>query len=148
MSFEDQWATVRAQALTGADASDNSRMALASTGPGGGAQGRLVYVEHPWTDGARILAELRTTTNTSVTQVTEEQGRGSEGNAGLASVLAMDAVRSSWQRRLKAVRDECENLEQPMRQAAKDHGENSARIKAAITAERMAAKPFEKGEQS
>ncbi|MFB7599514.1 hypothetical protein [Streptomyces sp. NPDC056160] len=146
MSFEDQWAAVRAQALTGAEASDNSQMSLASTGSGGSKQGELVYVEYPWTDGARILAELYTTTNTSVTQVSEEQGRGSEGTAGLASALAMDAVRSSWQHRLKAVRDECEKLEQPMRQAAKDHGENSARIKAAIAAERMAAKPFEKGQ--
>jgi hypothetical protein len=32
-----------------------------------------------------------------------------------------------------------------MRQAAKDHGENEARIKAAMAAERTLAEPFEKG---
>jgi hypothetical protein len=58
----------------------------------------------------------------------------------------MDAVRDSWHRRLKAVRDECEALEHPMRQAAKDHGENEAKIKAALAAERTSSKPFEKGQ--
>lgn len=70
---------------------------------------------------------------------------GAAGTKGLASALAMDAVRDSWHRRLKAVRDECEDLEGPMRQAAKDHGENEARIKAAMAAERTVAEPFEKG---
>ncbi|MDX3092344.1 MULTISPECIES: hypothetical protein [Streptomyces] len=146
MSFEEQWASARTQAAIRTDPDGSAGMTLASAdGNGSGGGGRLVYLKYPWTDGARILGELRTTTNTSVSQLTEGKKGGAAGTKGLASALAMDAVRDSWHRRLKALRDECEDLEGPMRQAAKDHGENEARIKAAMAAERTLAEPFEKG---
>ncbi|MFF9818348.1 hypothetical protein [Streptomyces sp. NPDC014006] len=142
MTFEEQWASARTHAAAKSSPSDASDMTLASANSGGGGSGNLVYVRYPWTNGAQILGELRTTTNTSVTQLAEAKAGGTAGLEGLASVLALDAVRDSWHRRLKAVRDECEKLEQPMRQAAKDHGENEARIKAAIAAEKTASKHF------
>ncbi|MDQ0810819.1 hypothetical protein QFZ63_002533 [Streptomyces sp. B3I7] len=43
------------------------------------------------------------------------------------------------------MRDECDSLEGPMRQAAKDHGENEARIKAAMATESTTAKHFPSG---
>jgi hypothetical protein len=146
VSFEEQWASVRAKSTTGPETSQNTRTALASADESRGQEGgRLVYLRSPWTNGAGILGELRTATNTSVTQVAEGRQGKSAGSDGLASALALDAVRETWHRRLKAVRDECDSLEGPMRQAAKDHGENEARIKAAMAAESTTAKHFPSG---
>ncbi|MGW1056048.1 hypothetical protein [Streptomyces sp. NPDC002521] len=146
MTFEEQWASARTHAAAKSGPSDTSDMTLASANSGESGGGKMVYVAYPWTNGARVLSELRTTTNTSVTQLADEKAGASSSMKGLTSVVALTAVQDSWHRRLKAVRDECENLEPAMRQAAKDHGENDARIRAAIAAEKNVAKPFEAGQ--
>ncbi|MGW2486471.1 hypothetical protein ACWCV9_04520 [Streptomyces sp. NPDC001606] len=144
MTFEEQWASARTHAAAKPSPPDAADMTLASADSGsGGGGGALVYLRYPWTNGATILGELRTTTNSSVTQLTEAKAGETARIEGLASIQALSTVRDSWHRRLTAVRDECEHLEPAMRQAAKDHGENEARIKAAIEAEKNLSKRFE-----
>ncbi|MGJ5833971.1 hypothetical protein [Streptomyces ossamyceticus] len=105
----------------------------------------MIFIDFPWLKGARVLTELRTTTASGVTQLGGEGSTFSASTKTLATVLAMDAVRDSWHRRLKAVRDECENLDTPMRQVARDQGENEATLTSAIASERMSAPQFSGG---
>ncbi|GHH87092.1 hypothetical protein [Streptomyces capitiformicae] len=139
MSFEEQWSSARNQATT------NSTTSAAADSGQGEAGGRMVYIDFPWLKGARVLTELRATTASGVTQLSDEDSTFSPSTKALATVLAMDAVRDSWHRRLKAVRDECENLDSPMRQVARDQGENEAALTSAIASERMSASRFPGG---
>ncbi|MFI9585167.1 hypothetical protein ACIHCQ_25700 [Streptomyces sp. NPDC052236] len=58
-----------------------------------------------------------------MTHLEEGHAGLSAGTEGLATSAALSAVLYSWQQRLKTVRDECGNLEAPLRLVAKDQGE-------------------------
>ncbi|MGW5776031.1 hypothetical protein [Streptomyces sp. NPDC003863] len=74
--------------------------------------------------------ELRTDTDTGLTQL-ETAHTGVQANTeGLETTAALSAVLFSWQERLKTVRDEAGSLETPLRKVARDHGELEAAQKA------------------
>ncbi|MFI2350147.1 hypothetical protein ACH492_24460 [Streptomyces sp. NPDC019443] len=58
-----------------------------------------------------------------MTKLETAHGGVSTGTEGLETTAALSAVLYSWQQRLKSVRDECGNLEAPLRLVAKDQGE-------------------------
>ncbi|GAA3931458.1 hypothetical protein GCM10022244_45360 [Streptomyces gulbargensis] len=125
MSYSERW-----QELFGpADGGPATRLASAVPGPGGGGgSGRLRHSGGPWTGAAGTAGDLRTSTETSRTAL----GRGHEGvaagAAGLTSVAALTGVLTSWEERLRAVRDECEQLKGALLTVAKEMGETETAI--------------------
>ncbi|WP_103534903.1 hypothetical protein [Streptomyces sp. SM11] len=127
MSYSERW-----QELFG-PTGDGPAMRLASTsndpGAGTGGTGNLSYSKGPWTSASSTADDLRTRTETSRTAL----GRGHEGvetgAAGLSSVTALKGVLTSWEERLQAVRDECEQLEGTLLTVAKEMGETETAIK-------------------
>lgn len=125
MSYSERW-----QELFGpADGGPATRLASAAPGPGaGGGNGTLRHSGGPWTGAAGTAGDLRTSTETSRTAL----GRGHEGvaagAAGLTSVAALTGVLTSWEERLRAVRDECEQLKEALLTVAKEMGETETAI--------------------
>ncbi|MER7624011.1 hypothetical protein [Streptomyces sp. NPDC126503] len=125
MSYSERW-----QELFGpADGGPATRLASAVPGPGaGGGNGKLRHSGGPWTGAAGTAGDLRTSTGTSRTAL----GRGHEGvaagAAGLTSVAALTGVLASWEERLRAVADECEQLKGALLAVAKEMGETETAI--------------------
>ncbi|MFJ9885999.1 hypothetical protein ACIQRW_09060 [Streptomyces sp. NPDC091287] len=122
------------------------RLASASGEPGAGAggTGRLKYSKGPWTSASGTAGELRTRAETSRSVL----GRGHEGvaagAAGLSSAAALKSVLTSWEERLQAVRDECEQLKGNLLTVAKEMGESETGTKASFKGVHVADKADEK----
>ncbi|BAG19972.1 MULTISPECIES: hypothetical protein [Streptomyces] len=110
------------------------RRASASGDPGAGAggAGRLTYSKGPWTSASGSAGELRTRAETSRSAL----GRGHEGVAagavGLSSVAALKGVLTSWEERLRAVRDECEQLKGNLLTVAREMGESETAVTSSV----------------
>ncbi|MGW4161601.1 hypothetical protein [Streptomyces sp. NPDC004788] len=110
----------------GAGTSSERGMNLSGVAPAsGGAHGEADYKQSkgPWTSAAGAVVELRSDTDAGLTQLGVAHTGVQANTEGLETTAALSAVLYSWQERLKAVRDEAGNLESPLRQVAKDHGE-------------------------
>lgn len=127
MSLSERW-----QALLGSADDGGAVMSLASTAPepgtGGGADGRLKHSGGPWTSASGTAGDLGAGAETSRSLF----GPGHEGlgvgAAGLTSVTALTGVRTSWEERLGALRDECEQLKGTLLTVAKEMGETETAI--------------------
>ncbi|MET9953111.1 hypothetical protein ABZ135_16360 [Streptomyces sp. NPDC006339] len=102
-----------------------------SSGPRTGAVGELRHSGGPWSRASATAAELRTSTETSRSAL----GRGHEGlaagapaAAGLTAVAALAGLRTSWEERLAAVRDECEALRGALLTVAREMGETDSAV--------------------
>ncbi|MEU8765320.1 hypothetical protein AB0C94_00060 [Streptomyces griseus] len=110
------------------------RRAPASGDPGAGAggAGRLTYSKGPWSSASGAAGELRTRAETSRSVL----GRGHEGVAagavGLSSVAALKGVLTSWEERLRAVRDECEQLKGNLLTVAREMGESETAVTSSV----------------
>ncbi|MFI1810582.1 hypothetical protein ACH414_09580 [Streptomyces sp. NPDC020422] len=129
MAHSERW-----QELFGHDDPD-ARMTLASTAPGPAAgDGDLRHSGGPWTGASTTAGELRTSAETSRAALGPGHEGLTAGGAGLASVAALAAVRTSWEERLAAIRDECEALRGPLLSVAKEMGETETAIRNAFAA--------------
>ncbi|MFI8517276.1 hypothetical protein ACIGEZ_05535 [Streptomyces sp. NPDC085481] len=119
-------------------ASSEPGMRLAGLAPepggSGGGSADLKQSEGPWTHAAGAVVELRSDTNASLGQLESAHSGVDTNTEGLETTAALSAVLYSWQQRLKTVRDEAGNLETPLRQVAKDHGELENRQRAKFSA--------------
>ncbi|MEU3686862.1 hypothetical protein [Streptomyces narbonensis] len=126
MSYSERW-----QELFGTT-DGGATMSLASTatepGTGGGGSGNLKHSGGPWTSASGTADELRTSTETSRSALGPGHEGVEAGAAGLASVAALKSVLTSWEERLRAVRDECEQLKGPLLAVAKEMGETETAI--------------------
>jgi len=134
------------QELLGPPGGD-ARLTLASTTPTtgsgtGSASGNLKHTDGPWTSAAGTAAELRTSAETSRAALGPGHDGVAAGGAGLTSVAALAAVRTSWEDRLAAVREECGTLESALRAVAKEMGETDAGVRNSLAA--VHAKPEDK----
>ncbi|WP_371625071.1 hypothetical protein OG245_21250 [Streptomyces sp. NBC_01116] len=142
MSDSERW-----QELFG-PAGDGHAMRLASAsndaGAGPGGTGRLTYSKGPWTSASGTAGDLRTRAGTSRSVL----GRGHEGveagAAGLRSVAALKSVLTSWEERLQAVRDECEQLKGNLLTVAKEMGESETGTKSSFEGVQVPGKADEK----
>ncbi|MCX4504102.1 hypothetical protein [Streptomyces anulatus] len=115
---------------------DGPAMKLASAsndaGAGSGGTGRLKHSKGPWTSASGTAGDLRTRAGTSRSVL----GRGHEGVeagvAGLSSGAALKSVLTSWEERLQAVRDECEQLKGLLLTVAKEMGESETAVKSSL----------------
>ncbi|MEU9982285.1 hypothetical protein [Streptomyces sp. NPDC050856] len=112
--------------LFGTDGS-SARMTLASakSPSGGGGEGGpdLKADQGPWTKAAGVAGELRTSTASSLTDLTQASEGVAGGTAGFTATGTLNEVLESWKTRLTAVRDECGRLEGALRSAGKEFGE-------------------------
>ncbi|MFE1364667.1 hypothetical protein ACFW84_10530 [Streptomyces anulatus] len=122
------------------------RLASASGDPGSGAGGvgNLNYSKGPWTSASGTAGDLRTRAETSRSVL----GRGHEGveagAAGLSSVAALKSVLTSWEERLRAVRDECDQLKGNLLTVAKEMGESETAVKSSLKGVHVPGKADEK----
>ncbi|MFI1938829.1 hypothetical protein ACH44C_16885 [Streptomyces purpureus] len=129
MSYSERW-----QELFGPPVESGVGMTLASTAPepvtrGESGAGNLKHSQGPWTSASGTAGELRTGTETSRAALGPGHEGVADGGAGLASVASLTSVLTSWQERLKAVRDECDALEGTLLSVAKEMGETETAIK-------------------
>ncbi|WP_331721055.1 hypothetical protein [Streptomyces sp. NBC_00454] len=128
MSYSERW-----QELFGpADGGPALRLASAAPDPGtGGGAGGAGDLEHsggPWTGASGTAGELRTSTETSRSALGPGHEGIEAGAAGLSSVAVLKSVLTSWEERLQAVRDECEQLKGSLLTVAKEMGETETAI--------------------
>ncbi|MEU8948901.1 amino acid ABC transporter permease [Streptomyces sp. NPDC048489] len=95
---------------------------------GGGGAGILKHSHGPWTRTAGTADDLRTSTARSKTELSSAHAGVGHGSAGLASLGALKSVLTSWERRLGAVRDECDALSPTLCRVARDMGEVDAKV--------------------
>ncbi|MCI3226801.1 hypothetical protein GXP76_32380, partial [Streptomyces sp. NP-1717] len=86
----------------------------------------------PWTRAAGGAEVMRT----QMAYVKAEFATAHEGVAGcgdgLSALAALGAVRTSWERRIEAARDECGSLAGRLRAVARTQGEHDAAIRSAL----------------
>ncbi|MFF4169192.1 hypothetical protein [Streptomyces sp. NPDC001744] len=127
MSLSERW-----QELFGPVDGEAAVMNLASAAPepgtGGGANDRLKHDGGPWTSASATAGDLRTGTETSRAALGPAHEGVEAGAVGLTSVAALKSVRTSWEERLRAVRDECERLEGALLAVAGQMGETETAI--------------------
>ncbi|MBT2404842.1 MULTISPECIES: hypothetical protein [unclassified Streptomyces] len=126
MSYSERW-----QELFGPiDGGPAMRLASAAPDPGtgGGVTGNLKHSNRPWTSASGTAGDLRTSTETSRLALGPGHEGVEAGAAGLSSVVALKSVLTSWEERLQAVRDECEQLKGTLLTVAKEMGETETAI--------------------
>lgn len=80
----------------------------------------LKHSSKPWNRAAATAHDLGIGTGTAKGSLTKGHAGMAGGLEGLASLAELKSVLTSWENRLKAVRDECEALEPKLRQVPKD----------------------------
>ncbi|WP_435877668.1 hypothetical protein [Streptomyces anulatus] len=142
VTYSERW-----QELFGPNGDEPAmRLASASGEPGAGAggTGRLKYSKGPWTSASGAAGALRTRAETSRSVL----GRGHEGVAagavGLSSAMALKSVLTSWEERLRAVRDECDQLKGNLLTVAKEMGESETAVKSSLKGVHVPGKADEK----
>ncbi|MEU4798530.1 amino acid ABC transporter permease [Streptomyces sp. NPDC023327] len=126
----DEWERLKADAAGRQSAQMELNQAPTAPGDagGGGGTGTLRHTSKPWNRAAQTAHDLRVGT----AQAKRDLSAGHEGVAsgaeGLASLGALKAVLTSWEKRLATVRDECDALEPKLRGVARELGEVDTRV--------------------
>ncbi|GAA2398327.1 hypothetical protein GCM10010420_25620 [Streptomyces glaucosporus] len=113
---------------------EGARMSLASAGgraDTGGGDG-LEQSAGPWIKAAGVAGDLREGARSSLARLGASHRRVTSEGRGLESVRALGAVRSSWEARLRDVRDECDALDAGLRNVAGLHDDNEHRVKSSF----------------
>lgn len=107
---------------------------MSSGGGGGEGAPDLKAGQGPWTKAGGVAGQLRTSTSSSLTDLTTASEGVAGGTAGFTSTTTLTSVLESWKTRLTAVRDECGRLEGALWGAGKDFGERETFITQKIAA--------------
>ncbi|WP_329033747.1 hypothetical protein OIE71_15500 [Streptomyces sp. NBC_01725] len=93
---------------------------------------RLRHSDGPWTRAAGGAEAMRT----QMAYVKAEFATAHEGVAGcgegLSALAVLATVRTSWERRIEAARDECGSLAGRLRAVAGTQGEHDAAVRSAL----------------
>jgi hypothetical protein len=101
-----------------------------TSGNTAGGAGTLKHSHGPWTRAAGAADDLRTSTGNARTDLSSAHDGVGSGATGLTSLGALRSVLASWEKRLGAVRDECDALGPTLRQVAQDMGEVDVEVAA------------------
>lgn len=94
-----------------------------TSGSSGGSAPDLKASKGPWTKASGVAQELRTATNSGLTELkTAHEGVGG-GTDGFVSTAALNAILPTWEKRLTSVRDECDRLHGALARTGRDFGE-------------------------
>ncbi|MEV7872125.1 hypothetical protein AB0P17_39840 [Streptomyces sp. NPDC088124] len=114
--------------------STETRMSLASASvEDSGGEPDLRHRDGPWTKAAGVAEELHTSITTAKSRLTAAHEDAAVGTEGLASMATLASVLTSWEERLKAVRDECGSLAPKLRLVAQSQGEREVKVKSSFT---------------
>lgn len=118
----EEWDQIKASAAERHSAQMQLNQRPADQGGGGtrAEGGGLKHSSKPWNRAATTAHDLGISTNASKSALTKGHAGIAGGLEGLASLGELKSVLTSWENRLKAVRDECEALEPKLRQVPKD----------------------------
>ncbi|MEV0775528.1 hypothetical protein ACIBLA_36765 [Streptomyces sp. NPDC050433] len=104
----------------------------AGAGGGTGAGERLRHSDGPWTRAAGGAEATRTQMAYLKAEFeTAHEGVGGCGD-GLSAVAVLGTVRTSWERRIEAARDECGGLAGRLRAVAKTQGEHDGAVRSGL----------------
>ncbi|MEU8838385.1 hypothetical protein AB0D97_04515 [Streptomyces roseus] len=106
-----------------ASADDGTGGHSGGPGLGGGGNEDLAHSGGPWTRAAVAAGELGISMDGALGKMAGAHEGIASGTAGFASTNALAIVRTSWEKRLTAVRDECRALRPQLMGVAKDIGE-------------------------
>ncbi|MFD3519165.1 hypothetical protein [Streptomyces sp. NPDC058653] len=107
----------------------------AGAGPeasGAAAGERLRHSDGPWTRAAGGAEVMRTQMAYLKAEFETAHEGVAGGGEGLSAVRALAIVRTSWERRIEAARDECGGLAGPLRAVARTQGEQDAGTRSGI----------------
>ncbi|MFJ4337951.1 hypothetical protein [Streptomyces sp. NPDC088915] len=129
MSYSERWQELFGPIGGGSAGEPSTRLASAApeAGPGGGT-GTLKHRGGPWTSASGTADDLRTSTEASRSALGPGHEGVEAGAAGLGSVAALRAVLTSWEDRLRTVRDECDRLSGSLLTVAKEMGETETAV--------------------
>ncbi|GHE51557.1 hypothetical protein CP980_08360 [Streptomyces vinaceus] len=105
------------------------RLASADDGTGGHGGGRgsgnedLAHSGGPWTRAAAAAGDLGLSMDGALGKMTAAHEGVASGTSGFESTTALATVRTSWDKRLTAVREECRALRPQLMSVARDIGE-------------------------
>ncbi|MFE7480556.1 hypothetical protein [Streptomyces sp. NPDC057552] len=132
MSHSERW-----QEMFGpTDEGPATRLASAASDPvtGTGGTGRLKHSKGPWVSASGTAGDLRTRAEKSRSALGPGHEGIDAGAAGLSSVAALKSVLTSWEERLQAVRDECEQLKGTLLTVAGEMGETERAVDRSLKA--------------
>ncbi|GGK19302.1 hypothetical protein GCM10011583_58940 [Streptomyces camponoticapitis] len=107
----------------------------AGEGPGGSGAAtgeRLRHSDGPWTRAAGGAEVMRTQMAYLKAEFETAHEGVAGGGEGLGVVGALATVRTSWERRIEAARDECGSLAGPLRAVAGTQGEHDTAIRSGL----------------
>ncbi|MFI6083918.1 hypothetical protein ACIBBB_23565 [Streptomyces sp. NPDC051217] len=104
----------------------------AAGGSGGGAGERLRHSDGPWTRAAGGAEVMRTQMAYLKAEFETAHEGVAGGGEGLSVVGVLATVRTSWERRIEAARDECGSLAGPLRAVARTQGEHDTAIRSGL----------------
>ncbi|MGW5294593.1 hypothetical protein [Streptomyces bacillaris] len=143
MSHSERWQEMFG--LTGEGTAMRVASAAASApGPGAAGTGNLKHSKGPWTSASGTAGDLRTRTETSRSTLRRGHEGVEAGTVGLSSVTALKSVLTSWEDRLRSVRDECEHLEGALLTVANEMGEAEAAVEKSFKGIRVTGKADDK----
>lgn len=99
-----------------------------------GGSGTLRHSSGPWNRAASTADALRVSTRSTTASLRSSHAGVSAGPGGLAGLGVLKTVLGSWEKRLEAVRDECDALEPELRAVARDLGEVDRGVAAGVRA--------------
>jgi hypothetical protein len=102
------------------------QLASANGGGGGGAgngNADLRTSKTPWTSASGVAEALHTDTNNGLTDLKEASAGMAVGTEGFECTAALNELRTTWDARLTAVRDECGRLHGTLAKTGKHFGE-------------------------
>lgn len=94
-----------------------------ASGSSGGSAPDLKASKGPWTKASGVAQELRTATDSGLTELKTAHEGVSGGTDGFAGTAALNAILPTWEKRLTSVRDECDRLHGALAGTGRDFGE-------------------------
>ncbi|MEU2062163.1 hypothetical protein [Streptomyces sp. NPDC013455] len=92
--------------------------------PGGSGSGPdLKASKGPWTKASGVAEDLRTATDSALTDLKTAHEGVEGGTGGFASTAALNEILPTWEKRLTSVRDECGRLHGALARTGRDFGE-------------------------
>lgn len=128
----DEWEQLKADAVGRHSTQMELNQAPADQGGSGsgssGSAGILKHTSRPWARAAGTANDLKSSTAQAKTDLNSGHAGVAAGSEGLSSLSALKTVLTSWEKRLAAVRDECDALEPKLLRVAKDMGEVDVKV--------------------
>ncbi|MEV6956183.1 hypothetical protein [Streptomyces sp. NPDC051183] len=83
----------------------------------------LQHSAGPWTIAALVASDLQVSMDAGLARLASSHEGVAAGARGLATAIALDGVKASWEERIKAVRGECSGLSAILKGVAQAQGE-------------------------